>query len=111
MKNIRPEVVASGLFLDTRKQPEAPCKCNSIYIFFRLFARPEVWILYFLLKFDVSAVDRYFMCVGVVLGDRSIAVIDAVRHPKMWLTIKLRGSIGRQKRGEKPTVRENVDDG
>jgi hypothetical protein len=77
MKSRRPEVAASGLFLDNRKQPEAPSKCNSIYIFFRLFARPEVWILYFLKKFNASIVDRYFMCVGAVGGGRSTVVIYA----------------------------------
>jgi len=51
------------------------------------------------------------MCVGVVFGGRSIAVIDAGRHHETRLTIKLRGSIGKQKRGEKPTERVNVDDG
>jgi hypothetical protein len=51
------------------------------------------------------------MCAGVVFGDRSIAVIDAVRHHKTRLTIKPRGAIGKQKRGKKPTVRVKKDGG
>ena len=79
MKNRRPEVAASGLFWDNRTQPEAQNDIfSSIYSFFRLFARPEVWILYFSKKFNVSTVDRYFMCVGAVGMDRSTVVIDAV---------------------------------
>jgi hypothetical protein len=111
MKNRRPEVAASGLFLDNRTQPEAPSKFNPIYIFFRLFARPEVWILYFLKKFDASAVDRYFMCVGAVGGGRSIAVIYAVGSLNKRLTEKLRGAIGKRKKVVKPTVREKKDGG
>jgi len=111
MKSIRPEVAASGLFLDNRKQPEAPNLLNAIYLFFRLFARSEVWILYFLKKFDVSTVGRYFICVEVVFGGMSIVVIDVVRHHKTKLTIKPRGVIGKQKRGKKPTGRVKKDGG
>jgi hypothetical protein len=111
MKNRRPEVAASGLFLDNRKQPEAPSKCNSIYIFFRLFARSEVWILFFLKKFNASTVGRYFMCVGAVFGGRSIAVIYVVGSPNKRLTENLRGAIGKRKKVVKPTVRVKKDGG
>ena len=111
MRNRRPEVAASGLFLDNRKEPEAPSKLNAIYIFFRLFARPELWILYFLRKSDASTVGRYFMYVGAVFGGRSIAVIYAVGSRSRRLTENLRGAIGKRKRGEKPTVRVKKDGG
>ena len=111
MKSIRPEVVASGLFLDNRKQPEAPNILNAIYLFFRLFARPEVWILYFLKKFDVSTVGRYFICVEVVFGGMSIVVIDVVRHHKTRLTENLKGAIGKRIKVVKPTVRVKKDGG
>ena len=111
MKSIRPEVAASGLFLDNRKQPEAPNILNAIYLFFRLFTRLEVWILYFLKKFDVSTVGRYFICVEVVFGGMSIVVIDVVRHHKTRLTENLKGAIGKRIKVVKPTVRVKKNGG
>ena len=51
------------------------------------------------------------MCVGVVFGGRSIAVIYAVGSPNKRLTENLRGAIGKRKKVVKPTVRVKKDGG